>query len=88
MFLIMPLITLYTTSTCPFCKMQKEYMDAKGLHFQEILVDHDTTKAREMIAISGQMGVPFTVINKEDGTKVTILGFDQKKLEKELGISK
>jgi len=37
-----------------------------------------------MIAESGQMGVPFTVITKEDGSKITILGFDKQKLDSAL----
>ena len=34
-----------------------------------------------MIAESGQMGVPFTVITKDDGSKITMLGFDKQKLD-------
>lgn len=34
-----------------------------------------------MIAESGQTGVPFTVITKGDGSKVTLLGFDKQKLD-------
>ena len=37
-----------------------------------------------MIAESGQMGVSFTVITKDDGSKVTILGFDKQKLDNAL----
>ena len=40
-----------------------------------------------MIKLSGQMGVPFTMITKDDGTKVGILGFDQPKLTSELQIA-
>ena len=37
-----------------------------------------------MIAESGQMGVPFTVITKDDGSKITLLGFDREKLDSAL----
>ncbi len=79
-------ITMYTTTTCPFCKMQKDYLKSKDVSFTEILVDEHPEEAEKMIAISGQMGVPFTVIYKDDGSRVTILGFDKPKLDEALGV--
>lgn len=78
---------MYTTATCPFCKMQMEYLDSKHVPYERILVDEHPEKIEEMVTISGQMGVPFTVIEKEDGTKTSILGFDQKKIDEVLGIA-
>lgn len=80
-------LTMYTTTTCPFCKMQKDYLDAKNIPFEEILVDENPQEAQKMIEISGQMGVPFTVIEKDSGEKVTILGFDRPRINEALGIS-
>ncbi len=80
-------VTMYTTRTCPFCKMQKDYFSSKNIQYKEILVDENPDEAQKMIEISGQMGVPFTVIDHENGTRVTILGFDQKKLDAELGLA-
>ena len=57
------------------------------MQFDEILVDQNSEEAQKMIALSGQMGVPFTVIEKEDGQKVFILGFDRPKIEAALRIS-
>lgn len=79
-------ITIYTTKTCPFCKMEKTYLDSKNIPYTEIFVDENPEEAQKMIEISGQMGVPFTVIDKDDGQRVTILGFDQPKIEATLGI--
>ncbi|OGD95020.1 hypothetical protein A3B52_03195, partial [Candidatus Curtissbacteria bacterium RIFCSPLOWO2_01_FULL_41_28] len=70
-------VTLYTTKTCPFCKMEKDYLNSQNIAYEEVFVDENPQRADEMIAISGQMGVPFTVIEKNDGSKVTILGFDK-----------
>lgn len=67
--------------------MQRAYLNSKAIKFDEILVDEHPEEAEKMITISGQMGVPFSVIDHEDGTRVTILGFDQKKLEAELGLA-
>lgn len=61
--------------------MEVEYLQSKGITFEEIYVDKDPKAVQEMIAESGQMGVPFTVITKDDGSKVTILGFDKQKLD-------
>ena len=77
---------MYTTKTCPFCKMEKEYLDSKNIKFDEILVDENPDEAQKMIEISGQMGVPFTVIDKEDGERVTILGFDRPRIDEALGL--
>ena len=67
--------------------MQKDYLTSKNIHFQEILVDENPEEAQKMIEISGQMGVPFTVIEKDPGSKVTILGFDRPKIDQVLEIS-
>ncbi len=80
-------VVMYTTTTCPFCKMQKEYLNSKNISFEEVLVDENPEEAQKMIAISGQMGVPFTVITKEDSTNVNILGFDKKQIDDSLGLS-
>jgi len=79
-------VTLYTTKTCPFCKMEKDYLDSQNIAYEEVFVDENPQRADEMIAISGQMGVPFTVIDKDDGSKVTILGFDKPRINQALGM--
>ena len=77
-------IKIYKTTTCPYCKMEAEYLQSKGIAFEEIYVDKDPKAVQEMIAESGQMGVPFTIITKEDGSKISILGFDKQKLDNAL----
>jgi len=78
-------ITVYSTTTCPYCKMLKDFLKGKGVSFSEKLVDQDEAAKVEMMASSGGfLGVPFTVITKDDGTKQTILGFDKGKLEASL----
>jgi glutaredoxin len=80
-------ITIYSTTTCPYCKMLKDYLKSKNIAFVEKLVDMDESAQKEMSEVSGGfMGVPFTLISKEDGSKETILGFDQGKVNSILGI--
>ena len=77
---------MYTTKTCPFCLMQKDYFADKGVKYTEILVDENPDEAMKMVEISGQMGVPFTVIDKDDGSRETILGFDRLRIDEALGL--
>ena len=77
--------TIYSTTTCPYCKMLKDYLISKNVVFVEKLVDQDESARNEMVVESGGfLGVPFSVITKDDGTKETIIGFDKGKLEKVL----
>ena len=80
-------ITVYATTTCPYCKMLKDYLKEKNLPYAEKLVDQDDAARDEMMAVSGGfLGVPFSVVEKDDGAKETILGFDKGKLNSVLGI--
>ena len=80
-------ITIYTTRTCPFCKMEKEYLNSKNIQYEEILVDERPEEAQKMIEMSGQLGVPFTVIKKEDDSEEKILGFDKERIDQILQIT-
>lgn len=80
-------VKIYTTTTCPYCKMEKAYLDSKGIPYENVFVDQDAKEAEEMVKISGQMGVPFTVIQKDDNSRVSILGFDRGQIDQALGIS-
>lgn len=80
-------ITIYSTTTCPYCKMLKKYLTEKNISFTEKLVDQDDAAKNEMIKESGGfLGVPFVVVAKDDGSKETIVGFDKRKINSILGI--
>ena len=80
-------VKIYSTTWCGFCKAEMRYLTEKKVKFEDVDVEADATAAREMVHLSGQMGVPFTVITKDDGSKVGILGFNQPALEAELGLA-
>jgi glutaredoxin len=80
-------VKIYSTSWCAFCRAEKRFLTAKGIKFQDVDVEQDQQAAAEMMKLSGQMGVPYTVLTKDDGTEVGILGFDQPRLFTELGLS-
>lgn len=76
------IIKLYSTTSCPYCKMLKDYFVSKNLAFEEKLVDQDENAKNEMVQVSGGfLGVPFTAITKDNGEVVTVIGFDKGKLE-------
>lgn len=67
--------------------MEKAYLDEKGFKYENVFVDQDEKAAEQMVRESNQMGVPFTVITKDNGEKVEILGFDREKINEALGIN-
>ncbi|HEX8700834.1 MAG TPA: glutaredoxin 3 [Myxococcaceae bacterium] len=55
----MSLVKIYTKSTCPYSKRAKQLLDTKGVPYEEIVIDVDTSKREEMIAAaSGRATVP------------------------------
>lgn len=80
-------VIIYSTTTCPYCKMAKDYLSSKNVVFEEKLVDQDEVAREEMMKVSGGfLGVPFLVITKDDGSQETVLGFDKGKLDSLLGL--
>lgn len=80
-------ITIYSTATCGYCKMLKSYLQSKDISYDEKHADQDPRLAEELHEKSGQLGVPFTIIQKDDGSEEKILGFDRPKINAALGIS-
>ena len=76
----MPEVRVYSTKQCPYCRMVKAYLERRKIPFAEIDVSGDAEAAGEMIRISGQNGVPVTVV----GDKV-IVGFDAQALNEVFG---
>lgn len=80
-------VKIYSTQTCPFCEMEKEYLEAKGIKYDNIFIDKDKKAAKELMDLEGQYGVPFTVFTKEDGSKETLLGYNREEINRILNIS-
>lgn len=72
-------ITVFTTSSCPWCVKVKEFLKEHKVTFKEVNVGEDQQAAEEMVKKSGQMGVPVTEVDGE-----IIVGFDEPKLKKAL----
>jgi glutaredoxin 3 len=78
-------ITLYSTTTCPYCKMEASSLDSKHIPYTEVKVDIDQKAGEEMVKKTGQMGVPVTEIRYDNGEEEYVVGFDQQKLQTIIG---
>lgn len=80
-------ITIYSTQTCAFCKMLKDYLDEKNISYDVKYADQDQSIAQELFEKSNQLGVPYTIVTKDNGEEISILGFDKPKVDSVLGIA-
>ena len=69
------MITVYTSKNCVYCHKVKDFLKEKGVDFTERSIDNPMYR-EEVIALSGQLGVPVTNINGE-----IVVGFSKKRLE-------
>jgi hypothetical protein len=67
--------------------MLKSYLQSKHIPYEEKMADLDQSLTQELYDKSGQLGVPFTIIEKEDGSIEEILGFDRPKIDAALGLA-
>ncbi len=74
-------VTIYTTPTCVYCKIAKEFFKEHNVAYEEKDVAADEKAREEMVEKSGQLGVP--VIDVQGSV---VVGFDQGKLSQLLGI--
>jgi glutaredoxin 3 len=70
-------ITIYSTTTCAYCPMVKQWLRVKGYDYEEVMLDREgIARTEEMIRKSGQMAVPVTVIRKTDGSENVVVGYN------------
>lgn len=73
------MVKIYTTTSCPYCVMAKDYFKEKGIEYEEYNVAEDRNAYEEMLKKSNQMGVPVIDIN---GT--IIVGFNRAAVDEAL----
>lgn len=78
----MKTVTIYTTPTCVYCKMSKEFFREKNIQYEEKNVATDAAARDLMVQKSGQLGVPVIDIDGE-----IVVGFDKPRLSELLGVS-
>lgn len=83
----MPKITVYTINNCPFCEQAKTYLTEHKLLFEEKNIDANRAYLSEMLAVSDNFaGVPFTVVQKDDGSSVKLKGFTKEDFDQALAV--
>lgn len=75
-------VTIYSTASCHFCHMAKDFFAEKGIQFTDYNVGENIEKRKEMVDMTGQMGVPVIRIGDD-----VVVGFDEHKVSELLGIS-
>ena len=74
-------VIIYSTPTCVYCKMAKEFLTEHKIPFVDYDLSRDIEKRDEVVKKTGQMAVPIIDIDGE-----IVIGFDRTKLSQLLGI--
>jgi glutaredoxin-like YruB-family protein len=74
-------VEIYSTPTCHFCHMAKDFFNANGINFTDYDVSSDLEKRKEMLNLTNQMGVPVIVIDGD-----WAVGFNKPEVAKMLGL--
>lgn len=69
-------VKIYSTPTCPYCHMAKDFLKDNKVEFEDIDVAADIEAREEMVEKSGQMGVPVIKIGDE-----YIVGFHKERIK-------
>ncbi len=74
-------VSIYSTPTCHFCHAAKAFFDENKVAYEDYDVATDLEKRKEMVDMTGQMGVPVIRIGDD-----VIVGFDEGKVRELLAI--
>jgi len=74
-------VTIYSTPTCTYCQIAKQFFTENNVEYTEIDVAADAEKRTEMVDKTGQMGVPVIEIDDQ-----VVVGFEEGKVREMLGM--
>ena len=69
-------VIIYSTATCHYCQLAKDFFKKNDIAYTEYNVGVDTEKRNEMVQLSGQLGVP--VIHIGD---TVLVGFQEETIK-------
>lgn len=75
------MIEIYTSDTCPECKLAKEFLKENKIEFKEYNIFRNTEAKKDLIRM-GYMSVPVMIIGENH-----VLGFDINRIKKILEIN-
>ena len=74
-------VKVYSTSTCPWCKKTKQFLDDNNIEYQNVDVANDKAGRDEMVTKTGQLAVPVIDIDGEFA-----VGYDENWIKEKLNI--
>ncbi len=75
-------VEIFSTPTCHFCHMAKEWLGSHGVPFEDYNVGENIEKRKEMVEMTGQLGVPVIRIGED-----VMVGFNPGQMAKILEIA-
>lgn len=75
-------VEIYSTASCHFCHMAKDWLSEKQIPFIDYNVGEDMAKRKEMVEMTGQLGVPVIKIGDE-----VMIGFNPEQMAKILEVA-
>jgi len=74
-------VKIYTTPTCPYCKMAKKFLDDNGIKYQEFNIVENKAAREEMKNKCNSLAVPTICVDDE-----VLVGFNEEQLREKLGL--
>ena len=74
-------VMIYSTPSCVYCKMAKDFFQKNNVQYEEFNVASDMKAREDMVEKSNQLGVPVIDIDNN-----IVIGFDQKTIASLLDI--
>ena len=74
-------VKIYTTPTCPYCKIAKKFLDDNGIKYQEFNIVKDKAARQEMKSKCNSLAVPTICVND-----AVLVGFNEAQLREKLGL--
>lgn len=75
-------VIIYSTPTCVYCKMVKDFLEKNNMEYEEYNVADNLKAREEMVQKSHQLGVPVVDIGGE-----IFVGFEKDGIAKALGLN-
>lgn len=69
-------VAIYTTPVCKYCAHAKEFFKEHNIEYKEYNVAADPVKRKEMVEMTGQLGVPVITVDE-----YAIIGYNEPKLK-------
>ena len=68
-------IKVYSTPTCPYCNVLKDFLTEKGIEFENVDLSQNEEAQKYILEKTGKLAVPVTEIGN-----TFVVGFDKAKI--------